>query len=222
MSRRCGQRGVTLPELLIALLVFAFIAGVGVAALRLAIDGREQLIESDDRLREWQLARLIIRSDLAQIAHRTVRDEFGDRNPASVIGGVGFSDRPAEADEAPLMGFVRGGWSNFDGATPRSTLQYVEYVFKDGALVRRTRSYLDDARNQPNRERILFADVEDAEISFLVGETSRGLDWAPDWPVTGAGPAAPPVAIQMSFRHARLGDVEQLFWIGELFQGATP
>ena len=44
---RHDQRGVTLPELLVALFVFALISSVGVYALRLAVEGREQLTEND-------------------------------------------------------------------------------------------------------------------------------------------------------------------------------
>ena len=211
MTRR-AQRGVTIPELLIALLVFAFIASVGVYSVRLAIDGREQLVEADDALREWQLARIIIRQDLAQIVNRSVRDEFGERHAGPFIGGLGFSGRTPVSGETPLVGFVRGGWANYDPSTPRSTLQYVEYILKDGDILRRTRPYLDDARNQPETDRLLFEEVENVELTFLLGENSRGLEWTEDWPTGSA--SAPPQAMRLTFISERFGEMEQLFWLG--------
>lgn len=214
MSARRQQRGLTLPELLIALIIFAFISSVGVYALRLTIDGREQLVEADETLREWQLARLIMRQDLTQIVDRPVRDEFGARQRAAFIGGVGFSSRTPVAGETPLVGFTRGGWANVNAATPRSTLQYVEYVLKDGALIRRTRTYLDDARGQPVSERILFEDVENVEVTFFLRESGRGVEWSENWPAPGIA-GAPPKALQLRFFSERFGEMEQLFWVGD-------
>jgi len=208
------QKGVTLVELLIALLIFAMISSVGVFALRLVVDGREQLVTTDQRLREWQVSRLIMRQDLAQISLRIVRDEFGAALSNEVVGGLGFSGRRPIAGETPLIGFVRDGWANFDPNIPRSTLQYVEYILKDDDIIRRTRPYLDDARNQPKRDRILFEDVTNVEINFLVGETSRGLDWSKDWPAPGG--SGVPRAVRLIMTSPRYGEVEQLFWIGQL------
>lgn len=213
-GKRSSQRGVTLVELLIALLVFALISSVGVYALRLTVDGREQLVRVDERLREWQLARLIIRQDLVQISTRIIRDEFGDPLSGSIVGGFGFSDRRPVAGETPLIGFVRDGLENIGEDIPRSTLQYVEYIEKDGSLIRRTRPFLDQARGQATIDRVLFENVEDVELSFLAGQNNRGLNWVEDWPSPdGSGT---PQALRLIMVSERLGEVEQLFWIGEL------
>ncbi|MEM8772951.1 MAG: type II secretion system minor pseudopilin GspJ [Pseudomonadota bacterium] len=217
--QRKHQRGLSLPELLVALFVFALIASVGVYAVRLAVDGRAQLLETDERLRDWQLARLIVRQDLIQVAARTVRNEFGEPLAGPFIGGLGFSGRAPVSGETPLVAFVRGGWTNFGAESPRSTLQYVEYLVIEDKIIRRTRPYLDDARNQPTDERILFHDARNVELSFLLGETSRGLDWTQDWPTAGSVAAAPK-AVRLTLTTKRFGDLEQLFWLGD-FSRAT-
>ena len=216
-ARRNRQIGLTLPELLVALFVFALISSVGVYVLRLAVDGREQLTSVDKNLREWQLARIIIRQDLMQAVDRTVRDEFGEYQPGPMLGGLGFSGRTPEAGERPLVAFVRGGWANYDAETPRSTLQYVEYVVKDENIVRRSRAYLDDARDLPQRDRALFHDVENVAFEFLLGETTRGLEWSENWP---AGAASMPQAVRLRFDTEKYGEMEQLFWIGADGAGA--
>lgn len=217
-ASRAKQSGVTLPELLVALFVFALISSVGVYVLRLAVDGREQLTETDDALREWQLARIIIRQDLMQIVDRPVRNEFGETQGGVVIGGIGFSGRTPESGETPLVGFTRAGWANYDPQTPRSTLQYVEYIQKDDRIVRRTRVFLDDARDQPKRDRTLFKGVSDVSFEFLLNEGARGLEWTENWP---AGGTRAPRAVRLRFQTDKFGEIEQLFWVGSL-AGAGP
>ncbi len=217
---RRSQSGLTLTELLIALLVFAMISSAGVYALRQAVEGREQLEIADDRIREWQIARAVIKDDLSQIALRTVRDEFGDFQSGPFIGGLGFQNRRPVAGEDPLGAFVRRGWPNPDARSPRATLQYVEYVRKNDTLVRRVRPYLDDAPGQPRADRVLFSDVVNVSLTFFAGETNRGLQWTDLWPDPTASGAAPR-AVRLVLETARFGEVEQLFWIGDVSAGGV-
>ena len=108
MKRR-GQRGVTLPELLIALFIFALISGAAVYTLRLSIDGREQLAGADASVRDLQMLRIILREDVLQLAPRAARDEYGNLPPAQFLGGAGFSFRAPVEGETPLIAFVRDG-----------------------------------------------------------------------------------------------------------------
>ncbi|MEM8936322.1 MAG: type II secretion system minor pseudopilin GspJ [Pseudomonadota bacterium] len=219
MARGFAQKGLTLMELLVALLIFAFISSAGVYTMRLALDGREQLDAADERLRQWAIARLIIRQDLAQVAPRPVRDEFGDQQVGPMVSGSRMLSRAPVIGEEPLVGFVRRGWRNPENNLPRSTLQYVEYVARDGALIRRTRPYLDDAQNQPEMERVLIDGVRSIEFDFLMRETTRGLEWADFWPSPDSTAFAPR-AVRITLEADRYGAVEQLFWIGD-FTGAT-
>ncbi len=211
---RSSQRGLTLPELLIALLVFAMISGAAVYALRLSVEGRAQLEEADRDIRAMQMMRLILKQDLAGVVERTTRDEFGNKYPASFLGGDGLSFRAPVDGERVLMAFVRRGWENPDDAAPRSTLQAVEYLLVGDDLVRRVRPYLDDARGQPRIDRVLIEDVSGFEIGFFTGmETSAGLVYSTLWPAPqGRGEA--PEAIRLSFATKRFGAMEQIFWLG--------
>ena len=212
---RISQRGLTLPELLIALLVFAMISGAAVYALRLSIEGREQLEEADRDIRGMQMMRLILKQDLAGFVDRRVRDEFGNKYPASFLGGDGLSFRPPVDGERLLMAFVRRGWTNPDDAAPRSSLQAVEYLIIGENLVRRVRPYLDDARGQPRTDRVLVENVSNFKIDFFTGqETGAGLVYSALWPAPqGTGEA--PEAIRISFTTPRFGEIEQIFWVGK-------
>lgn len=214
-----AQRGLTLPELLIALLIFAMISGVSVYALRLAVEGREQLETADATIRDMQIARLIIKQDLGGVAMRVVRDEFGAPYPSAFIGGVGLAFRRPVDGETLLLAFVRRGWDNPGEAAPRASLQAVEYLLVGDKLVRRARPYLDDAAGQPRAERVLIDGVSEASIYFYAGEVNGRFDWSEMWPRGCVGATCPPPkAIRMSLTTKRYGALEQLFWIGEFKQ----
>jgi general secretion pathway protein J len=212
------QSGLTLPELLVALLVFSAVAAASVGALRLGVEARDQLKEAERRLAEMQIANVIMKEDFAQVRARIVRDEFGEPARAAFRGGIEARPRSEPAGERRLLAFVRAGWSNPGFDAPRSSLQYVEYLEKDGALVRRIRPFLDDARGQPRFDRTLLSEVADVRFRFLAGEVRGGLDWIDLWPAPGGG-AGPPAAVSLAFVSSRYGAVEERFWIGALDAG---
>ena len=212
---RNRQRGVTLPELLISLLIFAMISGVAVYALRLTVEGRDQLGLADAAIRDMQITRLVIKEDLLQAVPRVTRDEFGVASPGAFLGGAGFAFRVPKEGETALMSFVRAGWANPGGVAPRPTLQAVEYLLIGDRLVRRTRPYLDDARGQPRTDRTLMAGLEGAEVAFFLAEGTTGLQWTDLWPAPGA--TAPiPAAVRLTLTTPALGRFEQLFYLGEV------
>ncbi len=213
------QKGLTLPEVLIALLVFAAIAATSVYALRLGVDSRDQLAHIDDELKSFQIARTLIKEDLTQLTLRIVRDEFGEPRPAAFLGNLTSFGARREDDERILASFVRNGWLNPGAGEPRSALQYVEYVYRGGALVRRSRAYLDDATGADFSERVLFDGLIDARAAFLLNEVRGELNWSEIWPVTG-GSLPPPEAISITLDREGRAPVEQFFWIGKIEAGA--
>jgi general secretion pathway protein J len=208
-----SQRGVTLPELLVALLIFAMISGVAVYALRLTVEGRDQLGEADAFIRQMQIARIVIKEDLLQAAPRITRDEFGNRNPGAFLGGKGLAFRIPKDGETVLISFVRRGWENPNALAPRPSLQSVEYVLIGNRFVRRTRPYLDDAEGQPRTDRTLLSGVEGAEVAFFLNETSAGLNWVELWPSPQVTKPIPD-GVRLTLTTKRMGSFEQLFYLG--------
>lgn len=217
------RRGMTLVEVLVAMLIFALVAAASALSLRLAVDARAQLSAADDRISELEIARVLIKEDLAQVVARRTRDEFGEPFGPAFLGGDETRLRPPVAGETLLVAFVRGGWSNPEFAAPRSSLQFVEYVVRNGALIRRTRAYLDDARGQPRAERILIDKAANVSIAFLGVSTGAPSDWLVGWPQPGSSsPDAPPRAVRISLTTPRYGALQLDFWIGDVSGASLP
>ncbi|MEQ1931928.1 MAG: prepilin-type N-terminal cleavage/methylation domain-containing protein, partial [Parvularculaceae bacterium] len=105
MSSR--QHGLTLPELLIALLIFSLVSTATVFALRLGVEARDQLKDTEGRLSELQIANVLIKEDMAQLRARAVRDEFGVSAGPPFRGGDEWRPRNEPEGERRLLAFER-------------------------------------------------------------------------------------------------------------------
>ena len=191
------QTGLTLIEMLVALFIFSIISLAGVAVMQVTLRSQESFGVFSERLSELQLARAVLKADFAQTASRIVRDPYGAPEGPPFRGGEqSFGD--------PLVAFVRAGWENPNGSEARSSLQYLEYDFEDGQLIRRARPHLDAQRDSPVSERVLISGLERAEFTFF----SSG-QWREEWPVVDFQFTPSVVALDLSFSDGR--EIRQLF-----------
>ena len=182
MSKVCDA-GFTLVEALVSLFVFGLVASGAVVMLAQGVATQGRVSEAQAALRDIQSARALLSADLLQYAPREVSEAEGVR--PRMIGG--------DAD-LPLA-FVRAAG---EGAETR--LMIVEYVFRDGAVVRRSRAL--DANPAPTMsERVVVAAAGAPRMEFF-----DGVVWRPQW-IVGSQGAAPPRAVALIFTSPRYGDV---------------
>ena len=205
IETRHSEAGFTLIELLVALAIFALISVAGVMLLR---SGSDTQIAVKKRLEDMALSHRLANSlegDLAQAIARPVRDQSGQIIPA-------FTQSEASVPGA-LFGFVRAGWSNFDGA-PRAGLQRVAYMLEGGALKRLSWPMLDGTA--PLDAAILLEDVISATVEF---RDAKGA-WRDDWTASDAD--ALPRAIALNVNLAGKPAQRMLFLVGAQTRIAPP
>lgn len=162
------EAGFTLIEMLVALVIFAILAGAGVGLLRASVDTQSAVEIRLADVTAIERLRLVLGADLGQAVDRPTRGTGGSTNAAF----VGQSDR---------FTFVRGGVANFD-ASPRSSLQRIAWQWNNATVERRAFAALDgDDRGQPA---VLASNI--AMLSFRY----RGAEgnWTSAWPVDGGPP----------------------------------
>ncbi len=207
MARR-HQSGLTLVEMLVALSVFSVIAVSCLVIMRLGLDSDEQLQEATQLSADIQLARSLIKSDLAQLSARLTRDELGQRSFVAMRGGNFQFGEPLVNDqgETLLLSLVSNGRFNPDNQYPQSSLQYIEYMLVDDKVVRRVWPFLDRLEETPHSEQILFDSVSAVSMTFLDGPR-----WINQWQSRPGSVA--PRAISLEFEHSSLGPMRQLFLV---------
>jgi general secretion pathway protein J len=133
---RPAANGFTLIEMLVALAVFALIAGGAMLLLRFSVDAELSGKRTTERMAAERRFLSVWTADLAQAAPRPARDEAGIARPALETGG------------GVILRLVRSGWSNVDG-TARPSLQKVEWRWDGKALVRAGYPFPDGAAPDP-------------------------------------------------------------------------
>ena len=175
------RTGFTLVEMLIALAIFAMIAGGALMLLRFTVDAE---IASRDRTQQIAAMRRFLsvwNADLAQAVPRPARDGAGAMHAAL--------EAPTGAPDGVILRLTRGGWSNFDGA-PRPSLQRVEYRWQGGKLARAGYPFLDGARPDA------AAPLADASAAPALRFRTSDGNWRDRWEPQRS--AELPVAIELT------------------------
>lgn len=167
--------GFTLMEVLVALVVFAVIGVLATQILRQMTDFGGHAVERGGLLTDTQRALSIMRRDIEQLAHRPVRDVFGD---AGMAVSIGSGER--------MLEFTRLGWRNPLGEQ-RSDLQRVAYAWNGDELHRLFWRVLDRAPGSEPSRQLLLAGVSEMAFTALDSEG----DEHDVWPASAGNPDDP-------------------------------
>ena len=196
-----ADAGFTLIEVLVALAITAILSMMGFASVNSVMrtkDGLEATIESTQSL---ELTRAIIRSDVSQMSHRVARDQHAQPFLSPFTGND-------QTNENLLMSFVTAGRPSVGRSVHLPTLHFVEYVFRENSLIRRTRPYIDAAPDHQTNERVLLSGLDRIEIQFWSNET-----WLEYWDFQIAMREEQPfpAAVWITLHHDRFGILENKF-----------
>ncbi|TVS11536.1 MAG: type II secretion system protein GspJ [Wenzhouxiangella sp.] len=185
------QRGYTLVEVLIAVTVFAILAGSVYAALntlsQAAFVHRERSVE----LAELQRGLVRLETDLRQLAARPARGPDGQLMPALAGQGGGLEG-------------TRAGWAN-PQQHRRSQLQRFAWSAQSDQLVRTSWPVTDRTPATPAFNEEVLAGLQLLEFNYY----SADGRWLEQWPENGAS-AELPRAVRYRLETDGFGLVERI------------
>lgn len=154
---RTCQAGFTLAEVLVTLFIFSLISVGTMAALTTSLSGKAQIDARLEHVRKIELARSIIKSDIANIRLRPARDSLG--TPEAYV---------LQSGGASLLTFTRGGRPNPGGLEARGDLERVSYIFEDGTLFRTALAHENPAPGTQVLRRELLSGLSRANVGFQI------------------------------------------------------
>lgn len=198
-----AQRGFTLVEILIASAIAAILAVMAFTAMQEAMENRERIRESQERLAALQFTIRSLVQDFSQLAPRPVRMPLGEGYQAAVFGQPG-------AFSGVLL--TRSGWNNPAGL-PRSGLQRVRYEVREGVLYRDYWLVLDAQLEPLPVQRALLDGIE----SFTLRYMNDARQWQDNWPPPQPGAEGElrylrwrPIAVEVTLQLADWGTLTRL------------
>jgi general secretion pathway protein J len=201
--------GFTLLELLVALAVFAMVSLMAYSGLRTVLLSKQVTEQHAGRIQQLQSAVRMLERDLSQLAQRSIRDDYGDRQEAL-----------RTADFGPItLEFTRAGWLN-PTAMARSTLQRVAYGIEEESLQRYSWTVLDRAQESIPDKVLLLDGVREMRLRYL----DDAGEWHEQWPPAGLGQAVAisptgqtqtvalpsPRALEVTLRLEDMGEIRRL------------
>lgn len=188
--------GFTLLELLVAISVFAVLAGVAYGGLRTVLESKQALTVRLQTLAQLQGAFSMLRRDIEQAVPRTVRDQAG--MPLAPFTGNNGDEQ--------LLTFTRAGWSNPRGLK-RSHLQRIAYRWQENSLHRLSSGVLDPVDDTGTVDVELLDRLEGIKVRFL--DQQEG--WHTVWPPEEETNPGLPRAVQVAFKLKGRGELARLF-----------
>ena len=190
------NKGFTLLEILIALFIFTILSMMLVKSLHSVIDLSSRTDQHATRLRQMQMALLILSRDIEQIVDR----------PIFIASG---------AKEASLVGtsreftFTHMGFANPMGMSVQSNLQRTRFFWDNNSLWQMSWEALDQAPSSKSHTRRLLEGVTTLRFQYL-DQLGRFHD---DWPLLDQTNQILPQAIRISFTLASWGKMSQFYVI---------
>ncbi len=196
------DKGFSLIETMVAMLIFAMVSAAGVALLSSFQKSQNGLQAADDLTAELQMVHSLIRADMEAAVLRPARNVLGGQSPAVFEGG-----RALEGEQ--VLKFVRGGHLGALVSEVAPAVQRVDYLFDEGRLIRRSYARPDATEETPVMEQVLLKNIEALRITFGVADT-----WTDEWGKRQGTETSLPEIISLEMDIAGKGTLRSVFVVG--------
>jgi len=206
-----GSQGFTLIELLLALGIFAILAVLAYGGINSVLNTRQAVTQESTRLAAVQRSFVRLSRDFTQVSPRAIRDIHGDVQPALYTGEnvYSFKNEVGEEENARvLIEFTVAGKRLLPGQI-RSSLQRIAYAVNKGSLFRLNWSVLDRAQDSLPYVSKILSDVEELNVRFLKSDG----EWLDTWTIDEAELQELPVAVEVSFKDKKWGQLRRVFLV---------
>lgn len=195
-----AERGITLIELLVALMITAFIGVAAFQSIRGSSEAGEQVRQVSEQVGQMQQLLAMMRDDLANYQPRDIVNDYGVPE-ASIQGGY---------QAGTLVEITRGGVYRSDKQFA-SSLARVGYRLEGEQLWRDQWWQVDRVSDDTKQSQPLIDGVQGVTIVFLARQSGRVTEyerWGTEQLESGV--FAAPIAVRITIEHEQFGEVTQL------------
>ncbi|MCC5791016.1 MAG: GspJ family T2SS minor pseudopilin variant LspJ [Legionellaceae bacterium] len=196
------NKGFTLIEVLIALLVFAILSAITASAMFYAFSTRSRINAYADRLAQLQIAINLINQDTSQIINRPVR-------------GNDMRTFPPFIGTMQYIEFTRTGILNPGASVTRSSLKRVALLCQNDQLIRRSWPQVDNADRMRYEDRILIPNLSQCQFMFLNKNRQRFEEWLSESMSSETVKEMFPSGIQLQLTIKDWGEMSLLYLVPE-------
>ena len=174
------EKGFTLIEVLVSIVILSIIAVVSTNFLQSSIEAREQGANKLQKIKELNIASSIVRRDMRQILNVPIRDYFGNN-----LKGNFIADQTANSIIFTTL--VNSSFST-------TKVRRVEYLFQDNAFIRK-QYYADNPYSYDEFfETVLLNNISEIEFSYM-----NSAKWYSVWPMDIITKNKIPELVKISF-----------------------
>jgi general secretion pathway protein J len=158
------NKGFTLIEILIALMIFAIMGVLAARSLQSIIRVHGALKKDNHQTMQLMMTMTLIRRDIAEAINRPVLSDAGVSTPAFT------------ASESQIV-FTRTGLLNPFNDSRQSNMQRIGYVLKGDQLTRLSWDVLDAAKNTQPESQVLLRGVESIKWQCIASDGEKTSTW---------------------------------------------
>lgn len=158
------QKGFTLIEIMLALVIFAILASITASSMYHAFDTRKRIANQAQALNTIEFAIALMKQDTLQAVSRTIL-------------GNGMHIFPEFTGHADYVEFTRDGRVNPNAFELRSTLVRVAYLCKKDKLIRRFWERVDTPNRAAYQDKVILDNLNQCKFAYV----TKDNDIVPEW-----------------------------------------